>query len=58
MILRCPTCGRPFDTEQTPAMPFCSQRCRLIDLGRWLKEEYGLPAVKEPDEETEPSGAD
>jgi endogenous inhibitor of DNA gyrase (YacG/DUF329 family) len=29
--------------------PFCSKRCKLIDLGRWLGEEYGIPAV-EPDD--------
>ena len=35
-------------------MPFCSQRCRLIDLGRWLDERYGLEAEpKEEDEEGE-----
>ena len=34
--------------DETDAPPFCSQRCRLIDLGRWLDEEIGLP--HEPDE--------
>jgi len=29
-------------------MPFCSQRCRLVDLGRWLDERYGVPV--EPEE--------
>jgi uncharacterized protein len=28
-------------------MPFCSQRCRLLDLGRWLDEDYGLPYESE-----------
>jgi hypothetical protein len=46
-ILRCPTCGRVFDSEHTPAMPFCSERCRLVDLGRWLDEEHGLPVETE-----------
>ena len=48
-LLRCPTCGREFETEQSPALPFCSGRCRLLDLGRWLNEEQGL--VVEPAEE-------
>jgi endogenous inhibitor of DNA gyrase (YacG/DUF329 family) len=39
----CPICGKPFDGRHSPAMPFCSERCRLIDLGRWLNEEYGVP---------------
>ncbi|MBC7338049.1 MAG: DNA gyrase inhibitor YacG, partial [Clostridia bacterium] len=39
--LRCPICGKQFDPETTDAMPFCSRRCKLIDLRRWLDEEYG-----------------
>lgn len=50
--LRCPTCHEPFDSEQSRAMPFCSERCRLLDLGRWLNEEVGLPSG-EPDDEPE-----
>ncbi|MEW4456173.1 DNA gyrase inhibitor YacG [Bremerella sp. JC817] len=41
--LRCPTCGHGFDSQFTPAMPFCSERCRQIDLGQWLDEEHSLP---------------
>ena len=52
--VRCPTCDRLFEPEQTPAMPFCSHRCRLIDLERWLDEDYGL--ADEPDEESEEGG--
>ncbi len=46
---KCPICESPFDLSQTEAPPFCSQRCKLIDLGRWLDEGYGLPAVPDPD---------
>ncbi len=50
--LVCPICGARFEAEQTPAMPFCSRRCRDIDLGRWLDERYSVPALsKELDEE-------
>ncbi len=49
-LLRCPICGQSFDSEKTTAMPFCSERCRLIDLGKWLDEKYGLPVV-DPDED-------
>jgi len=49
--VRCPICGRSFEPEHSPAMPFCSQRCRLVDLHRWLAEDYGLDC--EPDEESE-----
>ena len=41
--VRCPICDRLFESEQSPAMPFCCERCRRIDLGRWLDERYGLP---------------
>jgi endogenous inhibitor of DNA gyrase (YacG/DUF329 family) len=41
-------------------MPFCSERCRLIDLGRWLGEGFSLPVVPDPEadevpEQIEPS---
>jgi endogenous inhibitor of DNA gyrase (YacG/DUF329 family) len=41
--VHCPICQREFDPATTPAMPFCSQRCRHIDLGRWLSEEQRIP---------------
>jgi endogenous inhibitor of DNA gyrase (YacG/DUF329 family) len=50
-VFRCPTCGEPFDQEATCAMPFCSERCRLLDLGRWLDEQQGLPVEPEDCEE-------
>lgn len=37
-------------------MPFCSRRCRMIDLGRWLDEAYGLPY--DPPEEDQPTADD
>lgn len=39
--------------EKSGAMPFCSERCRMIDLGRWLNEEQGLPVEPEDVEEAE-----
>lgn len=32
-------------------MPFCSERCRQIDLRRWLDEQYGFPVEVEPEED-------
>jgi hypothetical protein len=56
--VRCPVCGKSFHPDHTPAMPFCSRRCRDIDLKRWLQEEYGLPQEGEPEaEEPEPPAA-
>ena len=46
----CPVCDAPVDLVTTPTLPFCSDRCRLIDLGRWLDEAYGLPERPRPDE--------
>ena len=43
VLLRCSICQREFRPEESPAMPFCSERCRLVDLGRWLDEGYGMP---------------
>ena len=44
---RCPICGKPA-VEAT--RPFCSERCRKIDLGRWFSEAYRVPA-EEPEDE-------
>lgn len=40
----CPICNKatPF-TPDNPYRPFCSQRCKLIDLGQWANEEYRVP---------------
>lgn len=48
--MRCPICKTEFDPALSEAMPFCSERCRSIDLGRWLDESYTLPHVPDPDE--------
>ena len=42
----CPTCKKavaPRAVRAEAAFPFCSERCRLIDLGRWLGDEYRIP---------------
>jgi uncharacterized protein len=52
--MHCPICGKEFDATQSTAKPFCSERCRTIDLGRWLDESYGLPAVPDPEADEVP----
>ncbi|MCT4655987.1 MAG: DNA gyrase inhibitor YacG [Cohaesibacter sp.] len=42
----CPICEKP---SQEDAYPFCSQRCKDIDLSRWLKGSYAIPAVESDD---------
>lgn len=50
-LFRCPTCGRKFHADDTTAMPFCSQRCRTIDLALWLDEQQSLPVDPEPEDD-------
>ena len=43
-MARCPTCRTPVRPKQdNPAFPFCSERCRTIDLGKWFIGEYRVP---------------
>ncbi|HEY2882281.1 MAG TPA: DNA gyrase inhibitor YacG [Pirellulales bacterium] len=47
--IHCPVCNQNFDPEHSTAMPFCSDRCRQIDLGRWLDERHSLPIERQVD---------
>ena len=56
----CPICKKPIDEPPAdeklpPYFPFCSDRCKLIDLGRWLDGKYQIPVV-EPDDADPESG--
>lgn len=46
MIVKCPTCHSEVQWEDNPHRPFCSGRCRLIDLGAWAEEKYRIPGRK------------
>jgi endogenous inhibitor of DNA gyrase (YacG/DUF329 family) len=46
----CPICGKPA-TEAS--RPFCSERCRDVDLNRWLSGSYVVPGRKDDDEDAE-----
>jgi endogenous inhibitor of DNA gyrase (YacG/DUF329 family) len=56
----CPTCGDPAVLAPfNPFRPFCSERCRLVDLGGWASESYripGPPAIDEPEAPADGSG--
>ena len=54
--LRCPVCQKEFEPDKSTARPFCSERCRTIDLGRWLGEKYGVPIEPEEGAETRETG--
>ena len=55
MRIRCPTCHRELDWADAPLRPFCSERCRLIDLGAWLTEHHAIAGESVPAESAEPS---
>lgn len=40
MKMNCPICRKPVDSETHAEFPFCSERCRLLDLGNWSSEKY------------------
>jgi len=46
--VKCPTCHREIHWSTAPCRPFCSERCRLIDLGAWLSEQRAIPADTPP----------
>ena len=45
MTRHCPICRKPTDSEIHADFPFCSERCRLHDLGNWASEKY---VISEP----------
>ena len=40
--IKCPQCNKPVLWQDNPDRPFCSERCRLIDLGQWADESYQI----------------
>jgi hypothetical protein len=55
-VVNCPTCNAPVAwAAENRWKPFCSERCKLIDLGQWATEKYRVPAVEQEQEpEDEP----
>ena len=49
-VWRCPTCGTSVAADG-PFRPFCSDRCKNVDLGAWLLGHYRIPAAPDPDAE-------
>jgi endogenous inhibitor of DNA gyrase (YacG/DUF329 family) len=47
MARRCPICKKEVVFEGNPFRPFCSDRCKLIDLDNWLSERYRIRVVGE-----------
>jgi len=53
-VRRCPICGKPMVARHRP---FCSARCRTIDLGRWLDDSYRIPTGEGPEDTPPPDDA-
>jgi endogenous inhibitor of DNA gyrase (YacG/DUF329 family) len=45
----CAICGRPTDYFAPPTGPFCSNRCQMVDLGKWMSEDYRISEPLRPD---------
>lgn len=51
----CPLCGTPVEWgPASPFRPFCSERCKLLDLGAWASESYRVPEADPPDDDEAP----
>jgi endogenous inhibitor of DNA gyrase (YacG/DUF329 family) len=52
--VKCPTCRREIDWSSSPFRPFCSERCRMIDLGAWLSEQRSITGdTAQPESDSE-----
>jgi endogenous inhibitor of DNA gyrase (YacG/DUF329 family) len=51
MQIKCPICKKKTTWEENPWRPFCSERCKLIDLGKWAAEEYRIEGKEEEEKE-------
>ncbi|HEX9776934.1 MAG TPA: DNA gyrase inhibitor YacG [Geopsychrobacteraceae bacterium] len=49
--ITCPRCRKKTFWQENPSRPFCSETCRLIDLGRWASEEYSVAGDRAPQPE-------
>ena len=47
----CPQCKKKFNYYDSDFRPFCSERCKQIDLGQWLEESYNIPSGEPLQEE-------
>ena len=50
--MRCPICKKAITpADEQKYAPFCSERCKLVDLGRWLDGRYQIPVVEDETED-------
>jgi endogenous inhibitor of DNA gyrase (YacG/DUF329 family) len=55
--MKCPICKKPVD-QGNPEFPFCSERCRLIDLGAWASEKYVISTPLKPEDHEQDPGSE
>jgi uncharacterized protein len=53
MQIICPICRKKTTWEENPWRPFCSERCQLVDLGKWASEEYKIDGEQREEEKEE-----
>jgi len=51
MIIVCPVCKNKTTWEENPWRPFCSERCKLVDFGKWVSDEYRIAGTKQEEEQ-------
>ena len=51
MVIFCPVCKNKTTWEENPWRPFCSERCKMTDLGKWVLEEYKIEGKEQEGDE-------
>jgi endogenous inhibitor of DNA gyrase (YacG/DUF329 family) len=52
MNIKCPYCKKTTTWEENPHRPFCSERCKLLDLGKWASGEYRIAGEEKTDSQS------
>lgn len=48
--VKCPICAKSFSYYESEFRPFCSDKCKMVDLGHWLNQTYTIPVAPTPNE--------
>jgi endogenous inhibitor of DNA gyrase (YacG/DUF329 family) len=55
MKVKCPHCKKEFEYKTSEYRPFCSEKCKLIDLGSWLDGSYAIATEEKGNDENQDS---
>jgi endogenous inhibitor of DNA gyrase (YacG/DUF329 family) len=50
LVVKCSRCKKEFNYYASDYRPFCSEKCKMVDLGHWLTESYAIPVEKMTEE--------